>query len=135
MMRAHSALAGLGAASLVVAVLATGFAVPAAAQQAPQGAMPPPAGSVTGAPDDATVRKAGAALEQVAQIQQDYEQRMKSAQTKDQQQGLTRQAHAAAVQAINNRGLSVGQYNQVIRKAQADPDTKRRLLAAAQQAH
>ena len=132
-MRAHRALAGLGAVSLAVAMLGTGFAVPAAAQQAPQGVTPPPAGAVTGAPDDATVRKVGVALRQVAQIQQDYEQRMKSAQTKDQQQGLTQQADAEADQAINNQGLSVDQYNQVIRKAQADPDTKRRLLAAAQQ--
>jgi len=134
-MRAHSALAGLGAASLVVAMLGAGSAFPAVAQQAPPGAAPPPAGAVAGAPDDTTVRKAGVALRQVAQIQQDYEQRMRSAQTKDQQQGLTQQADAAAVQAINNQGLSVDQYNQVIRKAQADPDTKRRLLAAAQQAH
>jgi len=134
-MRARSVLSGLGAAGLAVAMLGAGFATPAAAQQAQQGAMPPPAGTVTGAPDDATVRKAGAALRQVAQIQQDYEQRMKSAQTKDQQQGLTQQAHVAAVQAINNQGLSVDQYNQVIRTAQADPGTKQRLLAAAQQAH
>jgi len=103
-MRAHSALAGLGAASLAVAMLGTGFAVPAAAQQAPAGVTPPPAGAVAGAPDDATVRKAGVALRQVAQIQQDYEQRMKSAQSKDQQQGLTQQADAAAVQAIKQPG-------------------------------
>ena len=36
------------------------------------------------------------------------------------------------VQAINDQGLLVEQYNQVIQMAQADPTLKKRLPSAAQ---
>jgi hypothetical protein len=38
-----------------------------------------------------------------------------------------------SVKAVNGQGLSVDQFNQVIRLAQADPDFQQRLLAAAKQ--
>jgi esterase/lipase len=132
-MRWQSALSSLGVAGLAAVLMGTGLPVRLAAQQAPQGVTPPSPGMTTSIPD-ATIQKAGAALRQIAQIQQDYQQHMKSAQTQEQQQGLTQQANAQAVQAVKNQGLSVDQYNQVIRVAQADPGTRQRLLAAAQQA-
>lgn len=36
------------------------------------------------------------------------------------------------IKAINDQGLSVQQYNQVIQMAQADPTLKERLLSVAQ---
>jgi hypothetical protein len=115
MMRSQSTLVGVAVAGLAMALMGTTLPVQVSAQQAAQGVAPPPsAGAMTNIPD-ATIQKAGAALKHVAQIQQDYTQNMKSAQTKDQQQALTQQADAQAVQAINNQGLSVDQYNKVIR--------------------
>jgi hypothetical protein len=81
---------------------------------------------------DATVQKVGAALHDVAGIEQTYAQRMQSAQNADQRRSIAQQAHADAVQAVNARGLSVDQYDRVIRLAQADSSLKQRLLSAAQ---
>lgn len=81
---------------------------------------------------DATIGKAGAALRDVAQLQQKYEGKMESA-TPEQKKGLSQQANAEAVQAIQSHGLSVQEYAHVVRTAQRNPEVKQRLLAAANQ--
>lgn len=86
----------------------------------------PPARAI---PDD-TVNKAGAALHDVAQVNQKYLGEMKSA-SPAQKQNLSAQANAEAVQAIQSHGLSVQQYTDVIRTARNDQQLKQRLLAAA----
>jgi len=106
------------AAALAVAPAAV-FA--AGDQMAPAAQAPVP---------DATVGKAGAALHDVAQLQQKYQGKMDSA-TPQQKQGLSEQANAEAVQAIQAHGLSVQEYSQVIRTAQNNPQLKQRLLQAA----
>ena len=88
-----------------------------------------PGGAAAPIPDG-TIGKAGAALRDVAQLQQKYQGRMESA-TPDQKQGLSAQANAEAVQAIQSHGISVQEYSQVVRTAQTDPQVKQRLLAAA----
>lgn len=134
-MRAERAVAGLGIAGLTMVMLGTGVPVPAAAQQTPNNVVPPSgqSGAAASLPDG-TVRKAGAALRDIAQIRQGYSQRMQTARTQNEQRGLLQQANAAELQAVSSEGLSVDQYNQVIRLAQADPGLKQRLLSAAQQA-
>jgi hypothetical protein len=110
------------------AILATAMAMPVAAQQ-PSGV---PSGAVSGANmSDATVKKVGAALRQVAQIQETYSQRLQSANTPMQKQDISKQASDAAVTAITQQGLTIDQYSQVIRAAQRDPALKERVLAAA----
>lgn len=79
---------------------------------------------------DSTVGKAGAALHDVAELQQKYQGEMESA-SPEQKKGLSEQANAEAVQAIQSHGLSVQEYSQVIRTAQNDPQLKQRLLQAA----
>jgi hypothetical protein len=130
-MRWEGTFSGVGVAALAMGMMGTALPVRVSAQQAQPGDAPSPAGATASIPHS-TMRKAGAALRQIAVIQQDYTQRMKSAQTQNQRQALAQQAHSQAVQAINNQGLSVDQYNEVIREAQADPGTRQRLLAAAQ---
>ena len=98
---------------------------------APESAVP---GQGAASISDATVQKVGAALHDVAQIQQTYAQRMQSVQNTGQRSSMAQQAHADAVKAVNARGVSVDQYNHVIRLAQADPSLKQRLLSAAQAA-
>ena len=119
--------AALGAATLLVAL-----ALPAAAQQPGQQANPnaaPPAAGVSVSP--ALVTKTGAALRQVADIRQSYAPRVAAAQSDGEKQTLQQQAMDETVRAINGQGLSVDQYNQVIRMAQADPQLQEQLVSAA----
>ena len=107
---------------------------PALAQTSGGSATPGTAipGQGTASVSEATVQKVGAALHDVAQIKQTYTQRMQSVQNTDQRRSMAQQAHTDAVKAVNARGVSVDQYNRVIRLAQADPSLKQRLLSAAQ---
>ena len=86
----------------------------------------PPAAAVR----DDTLNKAGAAMHDVAQVNQKYVGEMEKA-SPAQKQTLSAQANAEAVQAIQSHGLSVEQYTSVIRTAQNDPQVKQRLLSAA----
>ena len=81
---------------------------------------------------DGTIGKAGAALHDVAKLQEKYQGKMDSA-SPEQKQGLSEQANAEAVQAIQSHGLSVQEYSTVVRTAQNDPRIKQRLLDAAKQ--
>jgi hypothetical protein len=81
---------------------------------------------------DQTIGKAGAALHDVAKLQQKYQGQMDSA-SPQQKQGLSEQANAEAVQAIQSHGISVQEYSNVVRTAQNNPQVKQRLLDAARQ--
>lgn len=95
-----------------------------------QSAQPPStAPSAAAIPDD-TINKAGAALHDVALVNQKYLGEMEKA-SPAQKQTLSAQANAEAVQAIQSHGLSVQQYASVIRTAQNDQQLKQRLLSAA----
>jgi hypothetical protein len=79
---------------------------------------------------DGTIGKVGAALHDVAKLQEKYQGQMESAPP-EQKQGLSEQANAEAVQAIQSHGLSVQEYSSVVRTAQNNPQVKQRLLDAA----
>ena len=96
--------------------------------QAPQSQMEPAHAPIT----DATIGKAGAALRDVAQLQQKYQGKIESA-TPERKKSLSQEANAEAVQAIQSHGLSVQEYANVVRTAQRDPEVKQRLLTAANQ--
>ena len=64
-----------------------------------------------------------------------YTDRAQATKSQEQQQQLTEQAQGDMIKAINDQGLSVQQYNQVIQMAQADPSLKERLLSVAQAGH
>jgi hypothetical protein len=91
--------------------------------QAPSAAIP-----------DQTIGKAGAALHDVAKLQQKYQGQMDSA-SPEQKKGLSEQANAEAVQAIQSHGISVQEYSNVVHTAQNNPQVKQRLLDAAKQAN
>lgn len=98
------------------------------AQSGQMPSSPPPAGAIS----DGTISKAGAALRDVAKMDQKYQGQMQSA-TPAQKQSISAQANAEAVQAIQSHGLSVDQYRNVIQTARNDPQVKQRLLSAANQ--
>lgn len=119
----------------LAAGVALGLAPALAVAQPGQGGPAPAQGTTApGGPaapiSDGTIGKAGAALRDVANLQQKYQGRMEQA-TPDQKQGLSAQANAEAVQAIQSHGISVQEYSRVVRTAQTDPQLKQRLLAAA----
>ncbi len=125
---------------LLATMLAAAVSWPVAAQQARSGSgtspgaagAPPGTGGASAQVSDATVQKTGAALRQVAGIQQELSQRIQEAPSPEQRQSLVERASQAAVQAINNQGLSVDEYNRVIQLTQLDENLKQRVLAAAQ---
>jgi Domain of unknown function (DUF4168) len=88
---------------------------------------PPPAASIP----DATIGKAGAALRDVASLQEKYQPKMDSAGSQQERQTLAAHANAEAVQAIQSHGLSVQEYSNVVRSAQSNPQLRQRLLDAA----
>ena len=98
--------------------------------QSPPAEVAPPSNETI---SDGTIGKAGAALHDVAKLREKYQGKMESA-TPEQKQGLSEQANAEAVQAIQSHGLSVQEYSNVVRTAQRDPQVKQRLLAAASKA-
>jgi hypothetical protein len=97
-----------------------------------QTAPPSTAGAIPGAIPDQTIGKAGAALHDVAKLQEKYQGQMDSASAA-QKKGLSEQANAEAVQAIQSHGISVQEYSNVVRTAQNNPQVKQRLLDAAKQ--
>jgi hypothetical protein len=114
--------------------LAVGVALglaPAVAMAAPgQGTdIQAPAQSSQAIPDG-TIGKAGAALHDVAKVQEKYQGKMESA-SPSQKQSLGEQANAEAVQAIQSHGISVQEYSNIVHSAQTDPQVKQRLLSAA----
>jgi hypothetical protein len=120
---------------LTLAVGATLGLAPVLAMAAPDQApstMAPSAQTAAPAtaPDAATIGKAGAALHDVALVQEKYQGKIDSAPPA-QKQTLSAQANAEAVQAIQSRGLSVQEYTNVVRVAQNDPKVKQQLLDVA----
>ena len=93
-------------------------------------ASPPGQRRRTSTSPDGTIGKAGAALRDVAKLQQKYQGQMESA-SPTQKQGLSEKANAEAVQAIQSHGLSIQEYSTVVRTAQNNPQIKQRLLDAA----
>lgn len=83
----------------------------------------------TGFSDD-MVAKVGRAVGQVVTIQRVYTHEMQSAGSDEEKQGATSRAEHSAVQAIQDEGLSVSEYNAVVTAADDDADLQQRLLAA-----
>jgi hypothetical protein len=102
----------------------------ASSDQPPSALSPSGQTAAPATPDAATIGKAGAALHDVALLQEKYQSKIDSAPPA-QKQALSAQANAEAVQAIQSRGLSVQEYTNVVRVAQNDPAVKQQLLNVA----
>lgn len=121
---------------LLATLLTAAMSWPLAAQTGGSTSPAAPPGTPRAAAEipDATVQKTGAALRQVANIQEEFSQRIQTAPAPEQRQQLVDQANRSIIQAITGQGLSVDEYNRVIQLAQADPNLRQRVLAAAQAA-
>ena len=121
------------AAALSVSAL---LLIPAAnAQMNPPQARPqaqppqtqPPQTQPPSAPiSDDKLNAAAAAIGQVTTIRESYESKIAAAPASDKQR-LTNEANDALTKAVTDQGLSVDEYNSIIRTAQNDPAVRQKL--------
>ena len=88
--------------------------------QSPQAQSPSPTIS------DEKLSAAAAAVGQVTSVRQSYEHRIAEAPPSDKQR-LTKEANDALEKAVTDQGLSVDEYNSIIRTAQNDPAIRQKL--------
>ncbi len=79
------------------------------------------------------VTRVGSAGGRVARIQQDYALQAEAEITVDARQTLAAHARVAAERVLDEQGVSVQEYNQILTIAENDPDLEQRLLNAARE--
>lgn len=115
---------------LAVAFLTTGVALPpqASAQDAPQNSAP--AAEATDISED-KLQSFVVAFRQVETVKQDFTQRLQEAGSDEEMQTLRNEAGQQMLQAVEDAdGISVDEYNQILRSAQGNPDLAQRLTDA-----
>lgn len=76
---------------------------------------------------DQKLDAAAAALEKVNDIKRSYEQQLTSAAPAEQERIVT-EANTALSKAVTDHGLSVEEYNSIIKVAQNDPQVRQKIL-------
>jgi hypothetical protein len=76
---------------------------------------------------------AGAALE-VQRISDDYQLRFASANSFQEQRAIQEEATNKMTKAVEDKGMTVDEYNEVARAAQADPDVATQISELVRQA-
>jgi len=69
---------------------------------------------------------AAAAIEQVASLKQDYQQRIAVAAPSDKER-IANEAMDALTKAVTDQGLSVEEYGSILEVAQNDPDIREKI--------
>jgi hypothetical protein len=93
--------------------------------QSPQ-PQPPQAQSPSPTISDQKLEAAAAAIGKVTSIMQSYEQKIAEAPPSDKQR-MTNEVNNAVQKAVTDQGLSVDEYNSIIRTAQNDPAVRQKL--------
>lgn len=128
--RSSSFLQSLAAASLAACLFAPAAGAqaqsPAPQSTSPSAPSPGQSGTTTNIPD-AKLDQAAAALQQVAGLMREYQQRVDQANPSDKQQ-LVNEANNKMSKAITDQGLSVQEYTSIIVTAQNDPTVREKLL-------
>jgi hypothetical protein len=63
-------------------------------------------------------------------LRQSLEEDMSTARTDEERQSLAAEVESAAVRAVDEQGLSITEYNEVMTAAQNDPELEERVLLA-----
>jgi hypothetical protein len=106
-------------------LLATGFLfVPAATAQvqSPAPGLSDPSPNIP----DQKLDAAAAAIERVASLKQDYQQRIAAAAAADKERILNEAVNALA-KAVTDQGLSVEEYDSILEVAQNDPVVREKI--------
>jgi Domain of unknown function (DUF4168) len=94
-------------------------------QQSPQG-QPPQAPSPSLTVSDEKLNAAAVAIGRVTSIRQSYEPKIAAAPPADKQR-VTEEENDAMKKAVTDQGLTVDEYNSIIRTAQNDPSVRQKL--------
>src|SRR5690348_9724299 len=94
-------------------------------QQSPQG-QPPQAPSPWLTVSDEKLNAAAVAIGRVTSIRQSYEPKIAAAPPADKQR-VTEEENDAMKKAVTDQGLTVDEYNSIIRTAQNDPSVRQKL--------
>ncbi|WEX07053.1 DUF4168 domain-containing protein [Chelativorans sp. AA-79] len=126
---------------LAAACLSAGVVVaaPALAQEPPQPSAPAanqPSEPAAEAPavSEEKLQSFVVAFAEVEKIKQEYSQRLQGAGSEGEQQQIQNEAGQKMLQAVQDKGISVDEYNQIIRAAQTDPALAERVTEAMGQA-
>lgn len=79
---------------------------------------------------DDTVTKMGRALAEIAEVEQELANAMGHAATENDKQLLAEEAHRAIAEAVRVQGLTVNEFNQVVRASDNDQTLRERLTEA-----
>ena len=79
------------------------------------------------------VTKVGSAAGRVARIQQEYAMQVEAETVAEAREALAVRARAAAERVIDEQGISIQDYNEVLSAAENDQDLEQRLLDAARE--
>lgn len=91
--------------------------------QSPSPGLSRPSPKISDQKLDATA----AAIQRVASLKQDYQQRIATAPPSDKKR-IADEANDALVKAVTDQGLSVDEYNSIVEVAQNDPEVHKKLL-------
>jgi predicted TIM-barrel fold metal-dependent hydrolase len=109
--------------SAAAALLMAGLVcVPAANAQVQSPGLSDPASNIP----DQKLDAAAAAIEQVATLKLDYQQRIAAAAPADKERILNEAVNALA-KAVTDQGLSVEEYDSILNVAQNDPDVREKI--------
>jgi hypothetical protein len=108
-----------------VLIIGTGLLPLAAANAQVQ----PPSPGLSEQPPNISDQKldaAAAAIEQVASLKQDYQQRIAAAAPADRER-IASEAMDALAKAVTDQGLSVEEYDSILEVAQNDPEVREKI--------
>ena len=125
--RSISAAALMAAWQLCVPAASAQVESPSPAPSAPAQSSPTPSAPAQSIPDQ-KLDAAAAALQHVAGLKQDYEQRLAAAPAVPDKERIVAEANDALEKAVTDQGLSVDEYNTIMEVAQNDPNVRDKIL-------
>ena len=79
---------------------------------------------------DQVVSQVGKATMEILRLRQTLEEDMATAETEKERETLAMQVQSAAIRAIDEQGLTVDEYDEIIATADSDPELEQRVLIA-----
>jgi hypothetical protein len=113
------------AAALVTAAWL--HSVPAASAQTAPPQAPGTAGQAENIPDQ-KLDQAAAAIERMARVKQEYQQRISKEGSPAEQQKLADEGNNAMEKAVTDQGLSVQEYSTILEVAQNNPVVREKII-------
>ena len=118
----------------IALVSASFLFTPMVASSEPAYGSPTDTQAPTAAPrvDDTTVDKFVVAFADVRDLQLEFSRKLETADSPDKAQALQQEAQQKMVSAVEEAGLSVADYNQVVTAMEQNPELRDEILSRAQ---